>query len=130
MLHGAQDMVARTWWPRHGGQDMVARTWWPGHGDILLNVEWIKFLSQGPCTNVNVLGNIPGANLAFHIYCSTVLGQRTIHCYLPPEGVVRYCFHPVCLCVSVCLSVCVSAYMCVRPIFWYFISCLIEEISI
>ena len=32
----------------------------------------------------------------------------------PPEGVARYCFHPVCLsvclsvCVSVCLSVCVS----------------------
>ena len=24
----------------------------------------------------------------------------------PPEGVARYCFHPVCL--SVCLSVCVS----------------------
>ena len=26
----------------------------------------------------------------------------------PPEGVVRYSFHPVCLCVCVCLSVCVS----------------------
>ena len=32
----------------------------------------------------------------------------------PPEGVARYCFHPVCVCVcvcvclSVCLSVCVS----------------------
>ena len=30
----------------------------------------------------------------------------------PPEGVARYCFHPVCLSVSVgvsvCLSVCVS----------------------
>ena len=27
----------------------------------------------------------------------------------PPEGVARYCFHPVCLCVcvSVCLCVCV-----------------------
>ena len=40
----------------------------------------------------------------------------------PPEGVARYCFHPACLCVSVCL--------CVRPIFWYFISRLLEEISI
>ena len=36
----------------------------------------------------------------------------------PPEGVARYCFHPVCLCV------------CVRPIFWYFISQLLEEMSI
>ena len=32
----------------------------------------------------------------------------------------------VCVCVCVCLSVCV----CVRPIFWYFISRLLEEISI
>ena len=46
----------------------------------------------------------------------------------PPEGVARYCFHPVCLCVCVC--VCVSMYLCVRPIFWYFISRLLEEISI
>ena len=42
----------------------------------------------------------------------------------PPEGVARYCFHPVCM--SVCLCVCV----CVRPIFWYFISQLLEELSI
>ena len=28
----------------------------------------------------------------------------------PPEGVARYCFHPVCLsvCLSVCVCVCVS----------------------
>ena len=28
----------------------------------------------------------------------------------PPEGVARYCFHPVCLsvCVCVCLCICVS----------------------
>ena len=32
----------------------------------------------------------------------------------------------LCVCVSVCLCVCV----CVRPIFWYFISQLLEEISI
>ena len=29
----------------------------------------------------------------------------------PPEGVARYCFHPVCL--SVCLCVCVSVCLCV-----------------
>ena len=50
--------------------------------------------------------------------------------YLAPEGVARYCFHPVCLCVcvSVCLCVCVS--VCLSAIFWYFISRLLEEISI
>ena len=31
--------------------------------------------------------------------------------YLAPEGVARYCFHPVC--VSVCLCVCVSVCLCV-----------------
>ena len=47
---------------------------------------------------------------------------RLIHVFFisSPEGVARYCFHPVCL--SVCLSV--------RPIFWYFIYRLLEEISI
>ena len=47
----------------------------------------------------------------------------------PPEGVARYCFHPVCLsvCLSVCLCVCVS--VCPADI-WYFISRLSEEISI
>ena len=29
----------------------------------------------------------------------------------PPEGVARYCFHPVCACV--CLSVCLSVCLCV-----------------
>ena len=52
----------------------------------------------------------------------------------PPEGVARYCFHPVCLCVCVCLFVCVRACvracLCVRPIICYFISRLLEEISI
>ena len=36
----------------------------------------------------------------------------------------------LCVCVSVCLCVCVSVCLCVRPIFWYFISRLLEEISI
>ena len=36
----------------------------------------------------------------------------------PPEGVARYCFHPVCLsvCLSVCLCVCVSG----RYLVFYF----------
>ena len=32
---------------------------------------------------------------------------------LPPEGVARYCFHPVCL--SVCVSVYLSVWLCVCP---------------
>ena len=39
-----------------------------------------------------------------------------------------YCFHPVCLCI--CLCVWLSVCLCVRPISWYFISRLLEEISI
>ena len=44
----------------------------------------------------------------------------------PPEGVARYCFHPVCLSVYVSVCLCV----CVRPIFLYFIYRLLEEILI
>ena len=47
-------------------------------------------------------------------------------------------FHPVCLsvCLCVCVCACVRAcvracvHVCVRPIFWYFISQVLEEISI
>ena len=49
--------------------------------------------------------------------------------YLAPGGGCEVLFSPglsVCVCVCVCLSV----YLCVRPIFWYFISRLLEEISI
>ena len=35
---------------------------------------------------------------------------KLIYFYLAPEGVARYCFHPVCLsvCECVCVCVCVS----------------------
>ena len=41
----------------------------------------------------------------------TVHGSGVWFITSPPEGVARYCFHPVCL--SVCLSVCVSVCLCV-----------------
>ena len=47
--------------------------------------------------------------------------------YLAPGGGCEVLFSPG---RSVCLSVCVCVYLCVRPIFWYFISRLLEEISI
>ena len=51
--------------------------------------------------------------------------------YLAPGGGCEVLFSPgLSVCVSVCLSVCVCVYLCVRPIFWYFISRLLEEISI
>ena len=34
------------------------------------------------------------------------------------------------VCMSVCLCVCVSVCLCVRPIFWYFIYRILEEIEI
>ena len=41
----------------------------------------------------------------------------------------RLCIHlRASVCLSVCVCVCVQ--VCVRPIFWYFISRLLEEISI
>ena len=31
----------------------------------------------------------------------------------PPEGVARYCFHPVCLCECLCVSLCMCVCVCV-----------------
>ena len=47
--------------------------------------------------------------------------------YLAPGGGCEVLFSPG---LSVCVCVCLSVYLCVRPIFWYFISRLLEEISI
>ena len=42
------------------------------------------------------------------IYGSSTLGKSGCLVTSPPEGVARYCFHPVCLSVCVCVFVCVS----------------------
>ena len=47
--------------------------------------------------------------------------------YLAPGGGCEVLFSPG---LSVCVCVCVCLCVCVRPIFWYFISRLLEEISI
>ena len=44
----------------------------------------------------------------------------------PPEGVARYCFHPVC--VSVCLSVCVS--VCPANILVFYFSAIRRDIDL
>ena len=44
----------------------------------------------------------------------------------PPEGVARYCFHPVCL--SVCLSVCVS--VCPANILVFYFSAIRRDIDL
>ena len=54
-------------------------------------------------------------------------------CYLvtsPPEGVARYCFHPVCLCVClcVCVSVCVS--VCPANILVFYCSAIRRDIDL
>ena len=48
----------------------------------------------------------------------------------PPEGVARYCFHPVCLCVclSVCLSVCMS--VCPADILVFYFSAIRRDIDL
>ena len=78
------------------------------------NITFVIFMQ---CTKWEILDSY--RIVLIHMLCSS---------YLAPEGVARYCFHPVCL--SVCLSVCLCVCVCVRPIFWYFISQLLEEISI
>ena len=53
--------------------------------------------------------------------CGIFLGlQVKLLITSPPEGVARYCFHPVCLCV--CLSVCV--YVCPADILVFYFSAI------
>ena len=101
--------------------------------------QWDVKLQQ---TNFHILHVVEGIWLWCEIYFKmfmwpwSIYGDRGIHLWLrvteqfsyiysigiqayyiftsPPEGVARYCFHPVCVCVCVCVSVC----LCVRPIFW------------
>ena len=44
----------------------------------------------------------------------------------PPEGVARYCFHPVCLCV--CVSVCVA--VCPANILVFYFSAIRRDIDL
>ena len=46
----------------------------------------------------------------------------------PPEGVARYCFHPVCLSVCVCVSVCVS--VCPVNILVFYCSAIRRDIDL
>ena len=50
----------------------------------------------------------------------------------PPEGVARYCFHPVCLCLSVCLSVCLCVCVSVCPanIWVFYFSAIRRDIDL
>ena len=66
-----------------------------------------------------------------NIYLNVSCDNSCAICYLAPGGGCEVLFSPclsVCLCV--CLCVCLSVCVCVRPIFWYFISRLLEEILI
>ena len=46
----------------------------------------------------------------------------------PPEGVARYCFHPVCLCVCLCVCVCVS--VCPANILIFYFSATRRDIDL
>ena len=54
------------------------------------------------------LANFPTSYLAPGGGCEVLFSPGLSVCLCVPEGVARYCFHPVCLsvCVSVCLCVC------------------------
>ena len=88
-----------------------------------------------PCTCV--YGCSPSIHTKTHIHTHFRLTTRKQMClvsmlfmlptpyYLAPGGGCEVLFSPS---LSVCLSVCLC--VCVRPIFWYFMSQLLEEISI
>ena len=50
----------------------------------------------------------------------------------PPEGVARYCFHPVCLsvCLSVCVCVSVSVCVCPANILVFYFSAIRRDIDL
>ena len=48
----------------------------------------------------------------------------------PREGVARYCFHPVCLCVCVCISVCVCVSVCPANILVFYFSAIRRDIDL
>ena len=60
-----------------------------------------------------------------------IIHGHSLRNYLAPRGGggggCEVLFSP---CLSVCVCLCLSVCLCVRPIFWYFISQLLEEISI
>ena len=48
----------------------------------------------------------------------------------PPEGVARYCFHPVCLCVCLSVSVCVCVSVCPANISIFYFSATRRDIDL
>ena len=68
-------------------------------GLLLRNSTYLHTYTQ---TYYATLRDMTKYSCAYHLFVITS----------PPEGVARYCFHPVCLCVCVCVCVCVRA--CVR----------------
>ena len=63
--------------------------------------------------------------------CSVAL-RNYVFITWPPEGVARYCFHPVCrcVCVSVCLSVCVCVSVCPANILVFYFSAIKRDIDL
>ena len=48
----------------------------------------------------------------------------------PPEGVARYCFHPVCLCMCVCVSLSVCVSVCPANILVFYFSAIRRDIDL
>ena len=72
---------------------------------------------------LNVLRNNSAWGLYFELNLCLLLLPR-------PRRGLRGIVFTRSVCVCVCVSVCLCVYLCVRPIFWYFIARLLEEISI
>ena len=72
---------------------------------------------------------INGVELAFYAWasCKPDVSFQILIITSPLEGVARYCFHPVCLCV--CLSVCVLS-VCPANILVFYFSAIRRDIDL
>ena len=98
-----------------------------------MNVIWV-FLPEINFTNLLTNIRTPflvGINTMIFEILGMLYSWLTSSKLLPrPRRGLRGIVFTRSVCLSVCVSVCLSVYLCVRPIFWYFISRLLEEISI
>ena len=74
--------------------------------------------------NTSMLGS-PSNNVKYLIF-TTIRQVKTNLLPRPPEGVARYCFEPVCVCV--CVSVCVS--VCPANILIFYFSAIRRDIDL
>ena len=89
------------------------------------------------CVHISAASSVSSGNMSSNgkspiaAFRPSMSPSLYFHIYLAPGGGCEVLFSPgLSVYLSVCLSACLCVCPCVRPIFWYFISRLLEEISI